>query len=265
MVTSRLDENGEPPHWHPTARDPKVSISTTSAIFVVSSQDFARMTPLEIQRVHRHRHILVTDVDIGRPLEFNAEGLGTLADLDAPVPVQSTRCRGFLAAYILTDKFPVADRKSDIDSESMLQDSTLRDLLNHGEDDSAVAMNCLDLPLGKVTVTIPPCFIDVASDAHSVNLVKKLTPLRDMRDVTSWGTASTKNAVSWPHCDNEGFGTSVSVQAGSKWWALAKFKGLGPFEDEMRDIRTFRDWNVRDLDESKWELEAVHLQPGCVL
>lgn len=46
------------------------------------------MTALEIQEVHRHRHILVTGVDAGRPVHFDEDGLQILADLDTKVYVQ---------------------------------------------------------------------------------------------------------------------------------------------------------------------------------
>lgn len=147
----------------------------------------------------------------------------------------------------------------------MIEKGTLRDLLDSVRDKSPVALNVLDLPLGKTSVPIPPSYIDVATDAHSLNLVKRLVDLRDMSDVTSWGTAGTPDALSWYHIDDDGFSTVVWVQTGGKWWVLARKRNADPLNDEMRDIATFRDWRVDDIDEDHWDAEAVHLESHCVL
>lgn len=126
-------------------------------------------------------------------------------------------------------------------------------------------MNVLDLPLGKVPVAIPPGYIDVATDAYSINLVKSLVKIEDMSDTTSWGTAATPNAVSWFHCDDAGFGSAIWVQSGGKWWVMARRKNVDPLSDEMSDIKTFLGWNVEEIEEADWEVEAVYLQGHCVL
>lgn len=157
----------------------------------------------------------------------------------------------------------------------------LRDLLRNEDDDSAVAMNVLDLPLGKTPVPVPPMYDDLASDAYSVNHVKHLLAVKDLSDTTSWGTAATRNAVSWFHIDDIGLATSAWVQAGSKWWVLARKKKNKPRSDEaddsragevedppadeVTDIRIFNNWNVETIDTEQWDLEAVHLTRNCVL
>lgn len=158
-----------------------------------------------------------------------------------------------------------SDRKSKFKSQAMLEPGRLRDLIHNVKSDSATAMNVLDLPLGKTTVPIPPAYVDVATDAHSVNAVKRLVELKDMGNITSWGTAGTAGALSWFHNDDDGFSTVVAVQAGGKFWVLARWKNDDPRADEMSDFRTFQEWNVEDIDDSKWELEVVHLDPTCVL
>lgn len=149
------------------------------------------------------------------------------------------------------------------DPEAMLEKLPLRTLLDHVREKSPVALNVLDLPLGKVVVAIPPGFRDLSADAYSVNLVSRLAKLEDMSDTTSWGTASTQNALSWFHCDDLGLATSVWVQTGGKWWVLARQKdGLA---EEMSDVATLVEWDVEKIDAKTWEAEAVHLEPNCVL
>lgn len=148
----------------------------------------------------------------------------------------------------------------------MLKQGKLRDLLNNVATESPVAMNVLDLPLGRTTVPIPPLYTDISTDKHSANLVAHLVHLRDMGDATSWGTAATQNAVSWMHCDDDGFSTAVWVQTGSKWWVLARLKNKeDPRWDEMSATDTFLKWEVDNIDGTRWELEAVHLTPDTVL
>lgn len=147
----------------------------------------------------------------------------------------------------------------------MLEQLPLRSLLDNVRDKSPVAMNVLDLPLGKVAVPMPPGFRDLATDAYSVNLVARLVKLENMDDNTSWGTASTRNAISWFHCDDLGLSTSVWVQTGSKWWVVARKKNADPLADEMSNVDTFAEWHVEIIDDKEWEAEAVHLTSNCVL
>lgn len=147
----------------------------------------------------------------------------------------------------------------------MLEVRPLRELLSHSQSDSPVAVNALDFPLGGVSVPVPPSYLDIATDAYSGTRVKHLVDSMDMQDVTSWGTAATANAVSWFHIDDDGFGTAVSVQAGKKWWVLARKKNNNPRANEMEDVSTFYRWDVHDIDGNVWELEAICLDPSVVL
>lgn len=86
MVESKY-VGGRPPHWQQAASQTALE-GGTSSIFVVAQRDFVKMDPLEIREVHRHRHILVTDVDSRKPVKFDQDGLGMLADLDDNVSIQ---------------------------------------------------------------------------------------------------------------------------------------------------------------------------------
>lgn len=87
MVKSKFDEEGRPPHWQEGASQQALS-GAPSSIFVVDQQSYLKMSPMEIQDVHRHRHILVTGADSGRLTQFDEDGLQMLADIDAEVSVQ---------------------------------------------------------------------------------------------------------------------------------------------------------------------------------
>lgn len=61
------------------------------------------MSPSQIQEVHRHRHIVVTNVDNGRPIQFNEDGLEMLGDIDAEVQIQRMQPPLYLLLTLLTD------------------------------------------------------------------------------------------------------------------------------------------------------------------
>lgn len=100
-----------------------------------------------------------------------------------------------------------------------------------------------------------------------------------LADDLVWGTAATQHAVSWPHIDDEGFGTVVSVQAGSKYWAVGRPKRALPFAEKyglgnMATINAFGVGNDRFPDK-EWQpagdnthlvdYEGILLTPGTVL
>lgn len=138
-------------------------------------------------------------------------------------------------------------------------------LLAHVQTESAAALNALDLPLGHANVPVPPKFHDLASEAYCANSARELVHVKDLSESTSWATAATTNALSWCHADDEGFGTSVYVQAGHKIWVVARRRDRVAGRDEMADVRVFDGWSVDTLDPKIWEVEAVYLDGRCVL
>lgn len=103
MVKSKFDEEGRPPHWQAAASQPALA-GASSSIFVVDRQRFLKMSAMEIRDVHRHRHILVTGVDSGRPTKFDDDGLQMLADLDAEVSIQRMSFPINLTSVYLTQR-----------------------------------------------------------------------------------------------------------------------------------------------------------------
>lgn len=86
MLEDTLDEEGQPPHRHPSSYNKE--FTGQSRFFIVDCKEFNAMDPQLIQDIFRHRHILVLDVDSGKRVDFNARGLSMLAPLDQLVPIQ---------------------------------------------------------------------------------------------------------------------------------------------------------------------------------
>lgn len=88
MVRSGFDANGQPPHRQLPATATTVGPETNSMFFRVDCKTYNSMTATQKQEIIRDRNIIVTGVDHGRHIEFDADGLETLADLDAKVSFQ---------------------------------------------------------------------------------------------------------------------------------------------------------------------------------
>lgn len=113
---------------------------------------------------------------------------------------------------VATLHFTDSDKKLAFNAEAMLEKGTLGDLLTDEGPESRVAKNMLDLPLGGSPVPpIVPRFQDILSNMFTRHSVKHLVALKNMRDITSCGTAAMQNTVSWIHCDDKGFSTSIWV------------------------------------------------------
>lgn len=86
MVASTLDVDGQPPHRQASASNK--TFTGQSRVFTIDCKEFNAMDPQLIAEIYRHRHIVVTDVDAGKSVEFNARGLSMLAPLDRVVSMQ---------------------------------------------------------------------------------------------------------------------------------------------------------------------------------
>lgn len=77
-----------PPHRQPSSSD--LNYTGNSRIFVVDCKTFDDMDPQIIHKIFQDRHILVTGVEPGKRVDFNARGLSMLAPLDQAVSIQRT-------------------------------------------------------------------------------------------------------------------------------------------------------------------------------
>ena len=99
--------------------------------------------------------------------------------------------------------------------------------------------------------------------------VRGFPPVDPRTDDTSWGTTALKHAVSWPHIDDEGFGTVVTNMVGAKYWAVARPRRDAPAAHllgNMGTVKAFGDTiNPTSANAKIFEYEAVLLTPGSVL
>ena len=100
-----------------------------------------------------------------------------------------------------------------------------------------------------------------------------------LADDLAWGTAATTHAISWPHIDDEGFGTVASIQVGSKYWVVARPKRnrLFKHDDGLGHMDTINAFGISAdlLADNVWEpasdnthlvdYEGILLTPDTVL
>jgi hypothetical protein len=93
--------------------------------------------------------------------------------------------------------------------------------------------------------------------------------LNPRTDDTSWGTAALRHAVSWPHIDDEGFGTVVTNMAGTKYWVVARPRRDAPsgtFLGNMGTVKAFGETlKPTSANTDIFEHEGVLLTAGTIL
>ena len=84
-----------------------------------------------------------------------------------------------------------------------------------------------------------------------------------------WGTAATKDSISWTHVDDHGMATVVTVAAGLKYWVLGvprRKKGKQESGSDLGSIRAFgKGWSPSSACETLWDHEGILLRPGDTL
>ena len=74
-----------PPHHHPSAQN--IDGPHGSAIYITTHQKAALLTPLQVQEIFRHRHIVITGEEQPNS-QFDREALSKLGSLTAARQVQ---------------------------------------------------------------------------------------------------------------------------------------------------------------------------------
>lgn len=151
-------------------------------------------------------------------------------------------------------------------------------------------VNILDVPLGDTSVPVPPQYRYVGrilmniglsfncGGRHLTTLERAMQETRGMagfpsldprNEDTSWATVALKHCVTWPHMDDEGFGTVVTNRVGSKYWVVARQRRDAPSGSLHGDMGTMKAIGDSVMPTSAqqdiYEHEAVLLLPGTVL
>ena len=148
---------GRPRFHDPSARslnyDPE-----GSSIFIVDYSTFLSMHPSQIQKVFRHRHILVSNVPTDE-MEFDLEGLSSIGSLSKPISIQGNMNPSASSWFILLNFISVGTKKGDRNPDNLIQTGTLRDLYRSSQDhDNPLILNALDCPMGNASIPPPPAF-----------------------------------------------------------------------------------------------------------
>ena len=172
---------------------------------------------------------------------FNEDSLSLFGDIDRPCEMIGE----FFSKCCYISHFHPSTVPSLCDSEvtnSCLQWGNLRNLAVASRDlGSELVLNVLSLPLGEISVPVPPKYRSVslhsfycstylhavqralASHEHAWQVSNgrpRFVPNLTMSNDLIWGTAALQHAVSWTHIDAEEFNTMISIETGSKYWVV---------------------------------------------
>lgn len=270
-MESRYDQDGRPPHHQPSAREIEYD-PEGSKIFVCEYERFLNLSTGVIQDIFRHRHILVVNVPVEEPVHFDASGLMNLGSLENERQVQGKFIYplSLLCPQLTISFIPVAHLRDMHKPSEMLRNTSIQVMLDIANSpDSKLVLNLLDCPMGGASHPPPPRFAALASDNKASAMTKgePLVGTKHLADDLCWATAAHKYASSWPHVDDEGFSTSVEVQTGSKFWAVAvdKPSRVGDAGD-MATIEAYgKDWEAFTARSEVFDYEGVLLTPTSVL
>jgi hypothetical protein len=144
-----LYHDGRPLHHQPNSQkrewDPKDHLQ--SSIFVTKYKEFKKLTPVDIQEIFCHRHILV----LGCPLpseQFSLEVLSEIACLNILQEVQgSSICPILPGSHCFSD---ISQRPAHA-PQRCLHLCTLENFYAESQKrDNGRIINCLDLPIGWI-------------------------------------------------------------------------------------------------------------------
>lgn len=216
-----------------------------SVFYIIDHDRFESLSSQEVQDIFRHQHIVVTDVLLGRPVEFNRKGLETLCPWKKPKIMQD---------------FSIPLKDNNYSKRQVI--GSLQLLYEHSQSSDGRVLNALDFPLASG----PSPTIQLSSDLRAWDstmdspLAARTVeyPVNHMR----WGLVATKGAQHTWHIDSMGVGTCVQIKTGSKYWVVGQPK------DEREDIIHIDDESV-DIDISAsnvaiWNLEGMLLRPGML-
>ena len=86
-------------------------------------------------------------------------------------------------------------------------------------------LNAISLPSNKRNLHIPCQYGSIASyevaRSHLPSTYKTMFEVPDVRSHMKWSLIGGKGSISPFHIDSEGFGTSIMVLEGNKYWIVA--------------------------------------------
>jgi hypothetical protein len=272
---------GLPPHHLPEAQE-ILYTNQKSRIFITTPAKLRQLTPRVIQEIFRHRHILITGLD-HPPIQFNRDELSRLGSLNCPRDIQGLWLLKHNCIRLI-DPLLVNPLKSERNSQKILHRGSLLDLLPGPDGKPVRGLNILDISMGGSNVPKPPLYRSgpchlrhqIYSDLYSRELASNEEAWQEAReergintnltfpsDEVVWATASTRDSMSLMHLNDHGFGTSIKVITGLKYWVLAHACQDGS-EGDLGSSKTFLNFSS-DVCHSAWNFEGVLLGPSDLL
>ena len=276
-IETRIQANfkdGLPPHLLPNGKSiTYLPGSDQSRIYVSSHSEFSSLEDIEIQKILRHRLILVHGQTFDYEYGWDLKSFGRLHDVDKTISVQGKRLFSFINFFNLNSNV-VSSLVHPHKPELRHHQGTLREfhqMTTPHSNDKFPPLNAISLPAYRRNLFIPCQFGSLASHEVAQSRLpseyEKKFGVPDLKPQLEWSLIGGRGAISPFHIDSDGLGTVVVVLEGSKYWVVAtrirendsicSVDSLGP------------DWNpyhINDGDNiNRFRFEAVHLQKGDML
>lgn len=244
--------------YEESLRDP-----SSSRIRIIRHSDYEAMPEIEILRVLRDRHILVTEIP-HQHRAFNQATLRLLGSLETPVILHGKH-RHWRGKELLKLGSDLSVPRDADQPDARHRRGTPYDILKSTGNAVPKSLNGLDFPL-IVDPFLPQKFSsDLVAWAESVH--RGYSKRSEQYPITSvrWGLAATAGCYHPCHVDCDGFGTFIEPETGVKLWFLASPRGAEGF-DGFGSIDLFTggyDPEGVNADRFRWELAV--LKPGMRL
>ena len=268
-------KDGLPPHLLANANSPTYAPgSSQSRIFVSSYSEFSGLEATEIQRILRHRLILVHGHSFDYDYGWDLQSFGRLYDVDKKVSVQGKKNYILIHKHLYFKLHIVSSLVHPQKPDIRHHQGTLREfheMTTPSSNNEFPPLNAISLPAHRRNLIIPCQFGSFAS--HEVAQSRLPTEyeikfdVQDVKSMLEWSLICGRGAISPFHIDSDGLGTVVIVLEGSKYWIVATRFGDKETICEVDSLGP--DWNpylINDGDKiDSFSFEAVHLQKGDML
>jgi hypothetical protein len=123
--------------------------------FVISADEFSRLSAMEVHEIFKHRHIVVTGACSPEDVKFDRDGLMSLGSLTARREIHGKFIVFVQGLMLHSSYLSVSAQRTEKDPDGLMYWGTLQDLLKTGDDVIHDGLNILNLPMGGASLPPP--------------------------------------------------------------------------------------------------------------
>ncbi|PPR03258.1 hypothetical protein CVT26_008086 [Gymnopilus dilepis] len=219
-----------------------------SCICILPFRVFNAMDTKDIEAIMVDRHIVVTDCPFDRSIQFDEEGLLTLAPLRAQVSLHGP------------SRHPSVVIPRNEECGPSVVSGLFKEMLSNVGPNGRI-LNGLDFPMFNGSRELNSFAVDLAAWYAARGLYTTNSSAPYPTEHMRWGLVGHRNTFTFLHIDCDGLCTDNGPCCGSKLWGF-----LSPRDElPLSSTKFFLDqgFHLNDVTpESKYDFEAIVLRPG---